>query len=118
MLVSRLVGVAAVVAGLGWSSGHATATESGAPLAANCSASALTASLTNLAASHPVAAFGCDGPWAYLWATVSVGPNQIGVTELMHYDAVRATWLAASRATYCKPGALPAAIYQGACFSN
>ncbi len=110
--------MAAVVVGLAWSVGHATASVTDAPLAADCSATALSANLTHLASSHPVEAFGCDGPWAYLWATLAIGPNQIGVTELMRYDTARAAWFAASRATYCHRAMLPSTIYRGACFSN
>ncbi len=85
------------------------------PVPAPCSASALTAHLTNIAPGG-VVAFGCEGSWAYAWLVVGSGAQRVGVTELLRF--ADATWRAVPRVGPCRPGALPAVVYQRACFSN
>jgi hypothetical protein len=109
----RLAGAVVVAGSLLLVAARATATASPSPVGAPCTASALTSQLTNV---ESVQDFGCAGPWAYLWATLSVSSNQISVTELMSYAS--GTWRPVSRATYCHPGVLPDLIYHRACFSN
>ena len=62
--------------------------------------------------------FGCEGEWAYVWATVGTGEEAIGVTQVLAYDARRARWAIVSRATDCKATILPSVIYRQGCFSN
>ncbi len=116
--ITRIVTAAVVAVGLGWLVARATTTSSFAPSAASCSAAALSAPVQHLATTGGINAYGCEGSWAYLWATIMVGPNRIGVTELMRFDTGANAWRFASRATYCHPGALPSVIYRRACFSN
>lgn len=118
MSFTRIVTAAVLLVGLGWVTTRATSTIESAPLAASCSAAAVSAPVTHLASTGGVNAYGCDGGWAYLWATIMVGPNRIGVTELMRFDPTHRLWKFASRATYCHPGVLPGVIYHWACFSN
>ncbi len=111
MVVSLLV-----IAGLAWAASAPSASSSPAPSGASCSAASVSAHLTHLV-PRGVVAYGCEGDWAYLWATVGVGQAPpVGVTELMHYE--NGGWFAASRATYCQPGRLPDVVYRRACFSN
>ncbi len=116
--ITRVVTALAVAIGLGWTVARATATSESAPSSASCSAAALSAPVSHLASTGGVNAYGCEGSWAYLWATITVGPNRIGVTELMRFDSSTSTWHFASRARYCHPSVLPTVVYRRACFSN
>ncbi len=113
MAIRRILSVVVLIGALALVATRATATTSGPPSAGPCTASALTSNLINVAS---VQKFGCESTWAYLWATVGVSGNEIGVTELMAY--ANGAWQPVSRATYCHPGSLPEAVYRGACFSN
>jgi hypothetical protein len=62
--------------------------------------------------------YGCEGEWAYAWATVGTGEEAIGVTEVLAYDAKSARWALVSRALDCKATILPSVIYRQGCFSN
>ena len=116
--IARVVIAAAVAAGLGWTVANASATAESAPSAASCTAASVSAPVQHLAPTSGVAAYGCEGSWAYLWATIMAGPMRVSVTELMHFDVVANAWRFASRATYCHPGDLPDVVYRRACFSN
>ena len=109
----RLVGAVVLAGSLLLVATRATATASPSPIGAPCSPSSLTSDLSNVTS---VEGYGCAGPWAYLWATLSASGNEFSVTELMSYAS--GAWRAASRATYCHPGLLPDPIYHLACFSN
>lgn len=85
------------------------------PSAVPCNASALSAPYHGV---DSVSAFGCEGDYAYLWATVGTGPAEVSVTELLHYDASSATWQNALRADDCPGDKLPAYIEARACNSN
>lgn len=113
MKALQFLSALALVAGLALVATRATATSGAGPSAAPCTGDALTAHLTNVVS---VQDFGCEGDWAYLWATVGVTPNEFSVTELMSYTS--SAWRAASRATYCHAGMLPDVVYHRACFSN
>jgi len=62
--------------------------------------------------------YGCEGEWAYAWATVGTGQDAIGVTEVLAYNESSAKWALVSRATDCKATILPSVIYHQGCFSN
>ena len=113
MKALRLAGAVILAGSLLLFAARATATASPSSVGAPCTASALTSHLTNVAS---VQDYGCTGPWAYLWATLSVSSTQISVTELMSYAS--GTWRPVSRSTYCHPGVLPDPVYHRACFSN
>ncbi len=112
MKALRLAGAVILAGSLLLVVARATATASPSP-GAPCTPTALTSDLTNVVS---VQDYGCAGPWAYLWATLSVSSNQISVTELMSYAS--GLWRPVSRATYCHPGVLPEPVYHRACFSN
>lgn len=117
-LAVRGLAAVLVAVGLGWTAANATATIQSAPSAASCSPAAISAPVEHLASTGGVNAYGCEGSWAYLWATIQVGPTRIGVTELMRFDSSTGTWRFAARSRYCHPGALPTVVYRHACFSN
>jgi hypothetical protein len=62
--------------------------------------------------------FGCEGRFAYLWATVGTNEaDAIGVTEVLTF-APSQRWKLVSRAKYCHPTLMPEFIYKLGCFSN
>jgi hypothetical protein len=112
----RLLCSLAVLVAMGFALGRATSSESRLPLSTPCSASAISAHLTNV---RSVQNYGCESGWAFLWATV--GPNEaeaVGVTEVLHFSTPRQDWFVVSRLTYCKPGVMPEYVYRLGCFSN
>jgi hypothetical protein len=62
--------------------------------------------------------YGCEGTWAFVWATVGTGEQAIGVTEVMAYSSAAQRWSLVSRATDCKASILPSVVYRQGCFSN
>jgi hypothetical protein len=62
--------------------------------------------------------YGCEGTWAFVWATVGTGEQAIGVTEVMAYSTSAQRWSLVSRATDCKASILPSVVYRQGCFSN
>lgn len=116
----RAVAAALLLAGLGFSTATSTATSSGhrTPLDVDCSASALSAPYTGPLKVRSVASFGCEGRFAYLWATVGAGVEEIGVTEVLRYDTRSDAWANAVRSTYCVDHRLPAYVQYWGCHSN
>ncbi len=62
--------------------------------------------------------YGCEGRWAYVWATVGTGEQAIGVTEVLAYNVTGSHWALVSRAVDCKATILPSVVYHQGCFSN
>jgi hypothetical protein len=62
--------------------------------------------------------YGCEGSWAFVWATVGTGEQAIGVTEVLSYSPSAQRWAIVSRATDCKASILPSVVYRQGCFSN
>lgn len=90
-----------------------------APLAqVPCGVTSLGAAFTSGEALQSVSQYGCEGEWAYMWATIGTGPGEVGVTEVLHYDALSGAWRLAQRQYVCKPTILPSVIYRQGCFSN
>lgn len=83
-----------------------------------CAAPALSAAFTGALRVTAVASYACEDGWAYLWATIGTGEHAVGVTEVVHLDAVSDEWRVSSRLKVCKPGVMPAFIYRQGCFSN
>ena len=113
MKALRLTGAVLLAGSLLLVAARSTATNSPSPIGAPCSPGALTGLLTHVSS---VQDYGCAGPWAYLWATLSVSGTQVSVTELMSYAS--GAWRPVSRATYCHAGLLPETVFHRACFSN
>jgi hypothetical protein len=112
----RLLCTVAVLVAMGFALGRASSAESKLPLSTPCSASAISAHLTNVLS---VQNYGCEDGWAFLWATV--GPNEpeaVGVTEVLRFSTPRQGWFVVSRLADCKPGVMPDYVYRLGCFSN
>jgi hypothetical protein len=62
--------------------------------------------------------YGCEGSWAFVWATVGTGEEAIGVTEVLAFSTSAQRWSIVSRATDCKASILPDVVYRQGCFSN
>jgi hypothetical protein len=62
--------------------------------------------------------FGCSGGWAYAFADVGQGDEEVTVTFVLRSDG--GSWKVANRAAVCKsPGdEVPQAIYRDACATN
>ena len=95
-------------------------TSSSAPAVAQvpCTTNALAGAFGGQLRLSSIQDFGCEGDWAYVWATVGTGAHAIGVTEVLSYSATRSRWHFVSRATDCKASILPDVIYRQGCFSN
>lgn len=95
-----------------------TATSSPAMVVVPCNAAALSAPFTGSMRFDSFDNFGCQGSWAFVWATVGLAPHEIGVTEVLRFDRPAGVWRIMSRLTYCKPHLLPNVVYRQGCFSN
>lgn len=60
--------------------------------------------------------YGCEGNWAYVWATIGDSQHSVSVTELEQFQPLG--WLMVNRATYCKDSAVPKKIRTLGCNSN
>jgi len=65
-----------------------------------------------------VAAYGCEGSWAYLWADVNIGSETIGVTMVLKWRPDLNQWRPTNRSVTCVEGLLPETVYRQGCFSN
>ncbi len=113
MLVTVLVLTGAAVL-----SSHATVSASPAGSSGACTPDALSRAFTGPFRLQSIDSFGCSGAWAYVWATVGSGPQEIGVTEVLRHDVASESWRFVSRQQYCHPGLIPDFIYRKGCFSN
>ncbi len=118
MRMSRLAATALLLVALVVASVHTTATSAQPPFAVPCSVSSLGAAFAGPMQLDSIDNFGCQGSWAFTWATIGTEPHKIGVTEVLHFNAASSRWTFASRATVCKPEILPPVVYRLGCFSN
>ena len=101
---------------MGFAIGRSTSASSSIPLSTPCTASALSAHLTNVMS---VQDYGCEEGWAFLWVTVGTSEQYaVGVTEVLSYSTSQQGWFVASRLKYCKAAILPEYVYRRGCFSN
>jgi hypothetical protein len=114
----RVVSSALVVVALAFGVTRASAQSRTFPISTPCNATALSKPYSGPLKVDSVASFGCVGPWAYLWATVGKGVEEIGVTEVLQYDPATSTWHNASRLTYCEHHLLPRYVEFWGCNSN
>ena len=115
---ARLVAVALLLVALGFAVAKTSSSSTAFPVVAPCSASALAAPFTGPLKVQSVDSFGCVGAWGYLWATVGTGVQEVGVTEIVHYDVAAGAWRSASRLKYCHPHLLPTYVEFWGCNSN
>jgi hypothetical protein len=114
----RVVAVVVVLVALSLGVTRATHSVSAAPLVAPCTASALAAPYHGIDKVKSVDSFGCVGHWAYLWATIGSGVEEIGVTDVLHFNSATASWENASRLKNCNPQRLPQYVEFWGCNSN
>ncbi|MDE3065382.1 MAG: hypothetical protein KGJ36_06900 [Acidobacteriota bacterium] len=108
----------AVLAATGVAVGGARSSSAGPPAASLCSPAALSAAFDGALGLKSLDGWGCQGDYAYAYATIGTEPNLISVTEVLAFSPSSATWAIVARATYCVPGRLPDLVYRRGCFSN
>ncbi len=62
--------------------------------------------------------YGCEGSWAFVWATIGRGARAIGVTEVLYFNRHGSDWRFVQRAVVCSDATLPARIEAKGCHSN
>ncbi len=83
---------------------------------AACTPAGLTQSWSGSFHVQSVESFGCEGKWAYVWATISDGQHTVSVTELEYFEPLG--WLQVNRLKYCPTTTVPEKIRKLACNSN
>jgi hypothetical protein len=118
MKLTRLIVATIILAALVVASFRTTSVTVSSPIAAPCTSSALARAFTGHFKLASIQQFGCEGEWAYAWATVGTGEEAIGVTQVMHFDLASQRWVFVSRERDCKASILPSVVYRQGCFSN
>lgn len=118
MKLTRLLVAIAVLVVLVVASFHTTSTSRRAPVAVPCTSAALGDAFSGHFHLTSMQKYGCEGEWAYAWATVGSGEQAIGVTQVMHFDQATQRWVFVSRERDCKASILPSVVYRQGCFSN
>lgn len=114
----RLAFAILVLAVLVIASTRTTSSASSVPPQAPCNTESLSRAFTGDLQFSSFQNYGCEGDWAFAWATVGSGEQAIGVTEVLQYSPTTQRWSLVSRQTDCKPTILPTDIYKLGCFSN
>lgn len=110
-----MAGVVVVVAALAYGVSQVNCTARAAAPVIPCNASAISSAYREV---DSVQSFGCEGQYAYLWATVGHGEGEIGVTEVARYNLDTSSWRNASRLRYCFHHRLPTYVEFWGCNSN
>jgi hypothetical protein len=118
MKLPRLVVAIVLLAAFVVASVHTTSSSQPAPVAAPCTSVALGDAFAGHFNLTSMQKFGCEGGWAYAWATVGTGEQAIGVTQVMHFDRASQKWVFVSRERDCTASILPSVVYRQGCFSN
>jgi hypothetical protein len=118
MKTTRLIGATLLLVALVVASFHTTSSATSAPVAAPCTSDALAEAFTGQLSLTSMQRFGCEGQWAYAWATVGTGQQAIGVTQVLRFEPASARWVIVSRERDCKASILPSVVYRLGCFSN
>jgi hypothetical protein len=114
----RAISSVALVIALGFALTKTSSSAVVAPVEAPCAAPALSTPFTGPEKVSAVANYGCEGGWAFLWATIGKGPTAVGVTEVLRYDQAAQQWRVALRQHVCHATILPHLVYERGCFSN
>lgn len=118
MKVSRAVLGVVVVVALGATAASASCVRATMPESTPCVSSALAAPFRGPLVLTQIVNYGCEGPWAFVWATVGTGLRAVSVTEVLYFDRTSAKWRFVSRAAVCGNGTLPARVDALGCHSN
>ena len=114
----RLIVAVLVLAALVALSFRATSSSASAPAQVPCTTSALGRAFDGQFHLSSIQNYGCEGDWAFTWATVGTGEQAIGVTEVLSYNPTTQQWTLVSRSVDCKASILPTIVYRQGCFSN
>ena len=82
-MLSRLVLAVAVLAALVVLSLRTTSSAASAEAPVPCTTAALARAFDGQFHLSSIQNYGCEGEWAYVWATVGTGAHAIGVTEVL-----------------------------------
>ena len=107
-----------LLAGLVVSASAAWCQRSSMPESTPCVPSALAGAFHGPLALTHLDYYGCEGPWAFAWATIGSGARAVGVTEVLYFDSRSSHWRFAQRAAVCGNATLPARIDSRGCHSN
>lgn len=118
MKLIRLLGATVLVVALVVASFHTTSRATSATTPAPCSTGALAQAFTGDLTLTSMQRYGCEGQWAYAWATVGSGEQAIGVTQVLRFNPATSRWMIVSRERDCKANILPSVVYRLGCFSN
>ncbi len=118
MKLFRLVTSALLISAFVVATVHVSTTLRSAPPEVPCTTGALAAPFTGPLHLRSIDGFGCEGRWAYTWATVGTGIQSVGVTEVLRFNTAQHRWQFASRQIDCKATILPTVVYRQGCFSN
>ena len=118
MRLIRLVGSGLLLVGLALAVTRTTSSAAPTASAAHCTQVELGAAFSGQLRLDSFTKFACVDGWAFTWATVGTGQTQIGVTEVLQFQAIEQRWMIVSRQVDCKPDILPPLIYHQGCFSN
>jgi hypothetical protein len=114
----RLVVAAIVLVTLVVLSFRATSSDAPAAAPVPCTTATLGQAFAGQFHLSSIQNYGCEGQWAFVWATVGTGEQAIGVTEVLNFSSGAQRWSIVSRATDCKASILPSVVYRQGCFSN
>ena len=118
MKIVRLAAAVVVLVALVVLSFRTTSSSTSAATPVPCTTSALGRAFGGQLRLSSIQNFGCEGEWAYVWATVGTGEHAIGVTQVMHFERATHRWVFVSRGRDCKASILPSVVYRLGCFSN
>lgn len=118
MRVLRLAGAAVVFVAVIVLSVRTSCSISSAVPPIPCTTSALGQAFDGQFHLSSIQNYGCEGPWAFVWATVGTGEEAIGVTEVTTFNNTTERWSIVSRSVDCRATILPGVIYHQGCFSN
>jgi hypothetical protein len=118
MRVLRIACTVVLLVALGVASARTTSAATSPVLAGPCTSDALGGPFSGPLPLKSIDDFGCEGAWAFAWATLGTGQHQVGVTEVLHFNFRTQRWQFATRASACQPGVMPEDVYRHGCFSN
>lgn len=116
--IRPVVAAAVVVAGLGVAASAPTSASSSMPASTPCYPGSLGAAFSGALALNSIDRYGCAGEYAYVWATIGSGNQEVSVTEILRFDPSVARWRFASRERVCRTSELPGLVDAGGCHSN
>jgi hypothetical protein len=114
----RIAATAALVIGLVLADARAGPTSIELASSTTCSPTALSEAFGGPLKLQSIDKFGCAGDWAFIWATVGISTQEVGVTDVVRFSPSASRWSIVSRLKWCKPALLPELVYRQGCFSN